>query len=605
MPTPRKPQDHKAKASATARRQTARTGGRGEPESPPTPDQITIPEDLTGLSDEDLASLHDNAVAAFQALLPGDGSAPDDETLDSLSNLAEGIEALKAQVQERDSAALARSGKAKALADKVLDAGTTAEEVKAEEEGEDEAEEAEEETEEEPEAVVAGAKGEKARRASININLAGLRKDRPAKDEPPREDRRGGKIGLAAQGAAGFGVGQEMSVADMARSVNSRLGGFNASAYMNARKRGLRQHERFTISRLPREFDERAVVQDEDPKAAMKFAVDESRLEGNSLVASGGWCAPSETLYDLVDISEAANLDSTPEIQITRGGIRHTLGPDYRTVYEDTGFTYTEQEDVDGDYDGAGGGAKPCQTVPCPGFDEVRLGYGGVCIGAGLLQQRGYPEVIEDYITKALNAHAHKMSAAVINAKVADSDAVDFPGPQAGAVAPLLTAIDLQAAHYRAVNRMSDNASLEVELPTWIQVALRSDLARRLGVDLLDVSDARVRGWFTARNVNPQYVVDWQDIATTPASGFTSPPGDVSFLLYAAGTWVKGVTESITLENIYDSVLLGTNDYTALFTEDPFLVAKRNHDSRVVTVPIAATGATHGGVLIAGDGTSA
>jgi hypothetical protein len=345
------------------------------------------------------------------------------------------------------------------------------------------------------------------------------------------------------------------------------------------------------------------VVNTEDARDQMKAATDESRLDQGSLVASGGWCAPSETLYDLVDISEAENLVSVPEIQINRGGIRHTLGPDYRTVFEDTGFCYTEAEDLDGDYDGAGGGSKPCVTVPCPDFDDVRLGYCGVCIGAGLMQQRGYPEVIEDYVNKTLNAHAHRMSASVINAMVADSDLITFPNTQAGAVAPVLTAIDLQAAHYRAVNRMSDDATLEAVLPTWAPVVARADLARRLGLAEFEVSQERVTQWFRHRKVNPQYVVDWQDIATTSAASFTSAPTGMDMLLYAAGTWVKGVTDSITFENVYDSVLLGTNDFTALFTEDPFLVAKRNHDSRVIRIGINPDGATHVGVDITRNGT--
>jgi len=356
---------------------------------------------------------------------------------------------------------------------------------------------------------------------------------------------------------------------------------------------------------MKREFPEEAIAQTEDPRDAMLFAVDESRLQGGSLVASGGWCSPSETLYDLVDISEAANLISVPEIQVNRGGIRHTLGPDYSVVFADTGFCYSEADDIAADYDGNGGGVKPVTTVPCPDFEDTRLGYCGVIIGAGLLQQRGYPEVIEDYINKTLTAHAHRMSASVINSMVSDSTAVVLASGQEGATAPLLTAIDLQATHYRAVNRMADTASLEIVLPTWTKAVIRSDLARRAGVDLIDVPDARIAGWFAARKVNPQYVVDWQDIATTAASAFLAAPTSVQFLLYAAGTFVKGVTDSITLENIYDSVLLGTNDYTALFTEDPFLVAKRNHDSRVVTVPICASGSAHNGVEIDCDGTAA
>jgi hypothetical protein len=567
-------------------------------------DQITIPEDLSTLSDSDLAELHDNAVAAFQAMLPADGEAPDDDTLDALAVLAEGIEGLKGEVGDRDNAALSRSTKARELADKVLSAGETAQEVVDEDdEGEGEEPEAEVVVEVEDEALVASSKGRK--RGPINIDLGALVAGRPEpKEKPVDGDEQDKNIALAAQGAAGYNVGQRISVTDMAQSINSRLSGFNASSYMAARARGQRQSERFTIAKFPRKFDERAVVQSEDPKAAFEFATDESRLQGGSLVASGGWCAPSETLYDLVDISEAADLISIPEMQINRGGIRHSLGPDYRAVYNNTGFCYTEAQDLAGDYNGAGGGTKPCTVVPCPDFTESRLGYCGVCISAGLLQQRGYPEAIEDYINKTLNAHAHRVSAAVINSMVAQSGTrINFPGLQAGAVAPLLTAIDLQATHLRAVNRMSRNATVEVVLPTWTDVLVRADLARRQGVDLLSVPDARINAWFAERQINPQYVVDWQDISTTPASGFTAAPTGVDFLMYPAGTFVKGTTDSITLENIYDSVLLGRNNYTALFTEDPYLVAKRNWDSRVVRVPVTPDGATHAGIAIAADGT--
>jgi hypothetical protein len=567
-------------------------------------DQITIPEDLSTLSDEDLSTLHDSAVTAFQAMYPEDGSAPSDEALEALAALAEGIDAVKGEVSKRDAAALSRSSKAKELADKVLSAGEVAEEVKAESDEDDESSEdaeADASAEDEvPAELVAGA-DKPARRAPININLAGLKSDRPAPEDVPVNSGPK-KVGFAAQGAAGFDVGTPVTIRDMAQAINSRLGGFNASAYEMAAGRGDHQSERFTIAKMRREFPESQVVTTEDPTDAMKAAVNEKGLPGGSLVASGGWCAPSETLYDLVDISEAANLISIPEIQVNRGGIRFTLGPNYAAVYASTGFAYTEAQDIAGNYNGAGGGTKPCFKVPCPGFTDVRLGYAGVCISAGLLQQRGYPEVIEDYISKTLTAHAHRVSAAVINSMVSQSTAVALANNQAGSTAPILSAVDLQAQHLRASNRMSDNATLEVVLPTWTKAAIRADLARRQGVDLLDVSDARIAGWFAARNVNPQYVVDWQDIAATAASGYTAPPTSVQFLLYAAGTFVKGVSDSITLENIYDSTLLGTNDYTALFTEDPYLVAKRLWDSRVVTVPISSNGSTHAGQQIANTG---
>ncbi len=106
---------------------------------------------------------------------------------------------------------------------------------------------------------------------------------------------------------------------------------------------------------------------------------------------------------------------------------------------------------------------------------------------------------------------------------------------------------------------------------------------------------------FNDRGVAPQFIYNFDDL-TGAAGTVTSWPATVRFVLYAAGTWVRGTSDIITLDTIYDSVLLGKNDFTALFTEEGLLVAKRGHDSRVVSVPICTDGATHGGVSIACDG---
>src|SRR3546814_7262824 len=63
-------------------------------------------------------------------------------------------------------------------------------------------------------------------------------------------------------------------------------------------------------------------------------------------------------------------------------------------------------------------------------------------------------------------------------------------------------------------------------------------------------------------------------IGTTAASGFLSWPNTVDFLLYPAGTWVKGADDVIPLDTIYDSVGLGQNNYPALFNEQGYLMAK-------------------------------
>ncbi len=63
-------------------------------------------------------------------------------------------------------------------------------------------------------------------------------------------------------------------------------------------------------------------------------------------------------------------------------------------------------------------------------------------------------------------------------------------------------------------------------------------------------------------------------------------------------------SQIITLDTVYDSTLLGSNDFTALFSEEGWLVAKRGHDSRKVSVPICPDGATHAGIAIDCDGSA-
>jgi hypothetical protein len=93
-------------------------------------------------------------------------------------------------------------------------------------------------------------------------------------------------------------------------------------------------------------------------------------------------------------------------------------------------------------------------------------------------------------------------------------------------------------------------------------------------------------------------VYDWQDsfagVAAGPggASALQDFPQEVTYLLYAAGTWVRGVADVITLDTVYDSANLALNQFTALFTEEGVLVAKMGHDSRAYTVPLCPSGAT-------------
>lgn len=587
-----------------------------------TPAEFVIPEDLSVLSDEDLTALHDQAVGHFDALYNGGANLSDDD-LAALAVLTEGIEALLAETETRRTQAAARASQAAELASRVHlsvetddgpvtpatdengDPVTDADGNEVDENG-DPIVPSDPEAPPNPDGSAASVQAAASRR-EIRVSLPALSR-RQVIPPPAHQAQRMQDVVLAAAEVGGFVAGQGMDWPDIGRMIDRRLTSFNHSQYSAAQRGGQHMRQQFGVVTIRKPFDPELVVQNNDPghvDEVLQRARNESRLPGNSLVAAGGWCAPSETIYDLCEMESRDGLVSVPEIGIARGGISWTTGPDFATIYNNTGFCYTEQDVIDGDFDGNGGGSKPCYTVPCPSFTEARMGVCGLCINAGLLQQRGYPEVIARTVRGALVAHDHKMSANVISAIVAGSTAVTATAAQVGATAPILDTIEQQVEHIRYTQRMSRGATMEAVFPYWVRGAIRSDLARRQGIDLLNVSDAQIDGWFRARGINPQYVYDWQPLDTTAVGTFKAWPATVQFLLYPAGTWVKGGADVITLDTIYDSVLLGQNEFTALFTEEGYLMAKLCHDSRVVTVAICPDGATHMGVDIACDGTKA
>jgi len=608
---------------------------------------LEIPENLSDLSAADLGDLRSKAVDAFQTLYANGEFT--DEDLATLGTLTDGIEVLSAEISAREQAAAERAAKAAEMAAKVgadkpagdskpapadddedqddapADDADDADDTPAEKKADAAEDEAERQAAEkkakaaaadvepaagvdvEPEAVTAAA-------PRGPIKLSGIRRHvhTPAPaitEETSVEDT--AKARLTVADVPGFAADSDASFEDLAVALDRRLQGFNSGAYAAAARAGRAMSERHSLAVVRKHFDERATVSSpESADAAMAFAVNEKNLPGGSLVAAGGWCAPSETVYDLIEDESRDGLISLPEINVTRGGIKFTSGPKFADLYAAPSFNFTEEEAKAGKYAPTSApalankvGPKPVYNVPCTNFEDVRLSAAGLHIQANLLQQRGYPELVARTIRGALVAHEHKMSERIIASMESQSTPVSMDAGQVGAAAPILTAIELQVEHYRYAQRLSRSTTLEAVFPYWVHGAIRTDLSRRQGVDLTDVNDARIDAWFKARGVNPQFVYDWQALIGA-AGDFKVWDSSLKFLLYSAGTFVKGGQDVITLDTVYDSTLLGQNDYTALFTEEGYLVAKRGHDARVVTVPINPNGGTGTGIRLLANGTA-
>lgn len=442
-----------------------------------------------------------------------------------------------------------------------------------------------EETEVDPEPVAEIVEAEPvaaAATAPVTFNVGGEIEAPTAPEGPGWE---------MVPGAPGYQPGR-VGFRDLALAIDSvRPGSRGARKPTGARGAFATQ----TLARLQRDVklveDSHALV------AAITEATDERKLPGGSLVAAGGWCAPSEQLYDFCDVPNATDLLSLPEITINRGGIRWPVEPDLTEIYENFQFFFTEPElEAVDSGDGTPTAFKACVEIPCPDeFVELRLNAVGYCVEAGILQTQGWPELIEWFMRSLAQEHLRAISRRTVLDMVSQSGAAKVIPPTSvlGSAASVLNSVALMATNLRLQKGLARTATIEGVAPSWFHEVLRADLALREGLDVLAVSDAQISGWLSARNIALQFVGDWQTRDTDLPGDLDTLvwPDTVDLLLYPAGTWFRSMSNVIELGVMYPKEQLQVNRYTRFFTEDAIAVGKRCNQSILVTVPLCVSGA--------------
>ncbi|MED5812928.1 major capsid protein [Mycolicibacterium sp. 050232] len=345
----------------------------------------------------------------------------------------------------------------------------------------------------------------------------------------------------------------------------------------------------------------------EDPRglvAAIEHATREIPGKGKptaeALTAAGGWCSPSEQLYDFCDVPDATDLVSVPEISVTRGGVRWPVEPDLSVLLTDEAFEFffTESELEGLDEDGNPTAVKECVEVPCPdAYEDMRLSVVGFCVEAGILADQAWPELTEWFLRKLIAAHLRSISKRTIADMVAGSTAVDYTGqPYIGAGGSVLNCLALAATNIRLNQGLAHNATIEGVAPTWLNEVIRSDLAYQHGTEVKAVTDAQIASWLTARHIALQYVADWQSRGIrepgwiAPEGVTTVWPTSVQVLLYPAGTWFRALQPVLELGALYPKEQLQVNRFTRFFTEDAIAVGKRCGVSLVAEVPVCPNG---------------
>jgi hypothetical protein len=309
-----------------------------------------VPADLSTLTDDELAALHDQAVTLFNELYQGGKPSKPftAEELEILKGLKDAKVAVTAEQSTRAEAAEQLAAQAAELAE-----GMTEDEV-IEEAAAEVVAEAEQIVEEAPAlegTIVASAPRE---RLSLRVPVGHNR--RPV--APPADT---GKAVMPFRLAAG-GTGGAFNVVNRDEPVDydtlaDTFGSLAATKRSRPSARG-----RTPVAVIKKDFPAEFVIGDRESSKkvadVIRAVTDQNRLvpkrydpaNGNALVAAGGWCAPSETLYDLCMLESRDGMLQLPEVQVSRGGIRNTLGPDWADILASTGFCFSEADDITGTY---------------------------------------------------------------------------------------------------------------------------------------------------------------------------------------------------------------------------------------------------------------
>jgi hypothetical protein len=415
---------------------------------------------------------------------------------------------------------------------------------------------------------------------------------------------------LAAAPLRGLAPGAEFgSINDVASAFGQVVQGFGGI--------GPGQYQRFPLATFAREYPEDLQITSKDSRDSalekLENVAKQSRLPGGSLVAAAGWCAPSQILYDLFETEDGTDgILDLPELQITRGGVQVTPGPDFSSIFSGAGYWhYTEAQVI-------AATSKPTMVVPCPSFTDNRLEVEGVQITGAFLQDKGYPEMVNRFIRGAMIAHQRKLNIYAINAIAAGSTLVDYTNvvnlpittteyKDLTVLSRMLAVMGIQIMDYRYKYRYPFDALMSVVLPYWVIESVRADLQRKTAMapaEAYSVSQGLIESWFAERGARVQWVYDWQDAYNVPGSGTNTStnlgsatvqyqlPTTLYAIMYGEGTFVRGVADVIRLDTVYDSTNLALNQYIKLFTEDGVKIIKRGLESRMIKMTIDPSGTT-------------
>jgi len=557
-----------------------------------------ILEDLGAASVEEIQGFIDESLETVESV--SSDPAAYAEGRDLMSEMTEGvaaIEAARAELEAREAAAAAEAEEdepeATFDADGIAELAKRARATSEDEEDEPEPAEAEEEAPEEEAAAEAEELAEEeavveevepvaaaaqATASNAGSNSAGThvvvassprrlpapsRSHAPARVEEPKVP-----IIAAANGAA-VTVGQEFqdeeAIAQTMIEMRRRFG--NVAEGTHGDKMPVARANWSHLYGPERQLGRDEVLNSERIQAVtaaarIREAFADRQKAGGSLTASGGLCAPVTPYYQLqmLSVADRPVRAALPSFNADRGGIRAGR-PAALTAITTAVDIITAVEDA------AGGSAatKGCQVIDCPDFTETDVAIIYHCLQFGNLGARTFPELVAQWNSLVLAAHARVAETALLDGIGTASTHVTASSSGVGVSGDILAEILAAANGMRSRHRMRTDAVLRVLLPEWVKDYVVSDVYRTQ-FQRFDMDPARFVALLRASNVEPTFYMDGetgqsQVFGAQSAGALLNFPATVTWYIFPEGSFLYLDGGVLELGLVRDSVLNSTNDF--------------------------------------------
>lgn len=324
-----------------------------------------------------------------------------------------------------------------------------------------------------------------------------------------------------------------------------------------------------------------------------------------ALVASGGHAAPFEVKYDIFGLGSTTDRpvrDALPKFQADRGGIRFVTPP---TLVSYSSGTVYDYDSAVGVWTAANDSAatpspatKNSLTVTAAAENTVATDAVTLQLQFGNLMTRAYPELIARHNELALVQHAREAELNVlskiasgstaVNAHVATTEAANL----IGFARDFLVQVRKAAVAYRSRHRIDAGTRLKAIVPAWIFDAMAADLALNMpGDGTLGAGEAEIKGYLAGSNVDMVASLDLNSFGAQAGSAakLLEFPDQITWYLFAEGTFLFLDGGTLDLGIIRDSSLVGTNDYK-MFIETFESVAKVGIESLAITTSLSING---------------